>query len=80
MNVDYIIYVCIVLLIVCCMAWPLKKRNFFCLLGHHEWTCAANKGIKATNDQLGSWQGFKDYVKMYCKHCGKESKLNKRLN
>lgn len=49
-----------------------------CLFGIHEWTCKANEGIKPTEIKM-TIQGFKEYAKMYCKHCGKESKLNSRL-
>lgn len=50
------------------------------IFGLHEWTSKASEGIKPTEDQVKrGLSGFADYAKMYCKHCGKESKLNKRL-
>jgi hypothetical protein len=49
------------------------------IFGLHTWTCKAEEGINPTNQQLKSMKGFADYAKMYCKHCGKESKLNERL-
>lgn len=47
------------------------------LLGNHDWTCAAMEGIKATKEQLVDYEGFKAYATMYCKRCGKVSKLNR---
>ena len=48
-----------------------------CLLGMHEWTCNADQGIKATQEQLNNGiDGFYDYAKMFCKNCKVESKLN----
>jgi len=53
----------------------LKKIKVFfnCkVLGLHNWTCAADEGILATQEQLNSGlDGFWDYAKMYCKDCGK---------
>jgi len=47
------------------------------LFGLHEWTCAYNEGVKPTKEQLDKgFEGFKEYSKMYCSRCGKESKLN----
>jgi len=50
-----------------------------CLFGLHDWTNAALEGKKPTEEQLKSFAGFKDYSKMYCKHCKKESKLNNKI-
>ena len=36
----------------------------------HDWTCAADQGIKATPEQLKSINGFWDYATMYCNKCG----------
>ncbi len=56
----------------------LLKKIFICdIMGIHTWTCNAEKGIKATPEQLKSVEGFWDYAKMYCDCCGKHSKLNK---
>lgn len=56
------------------------------VMNYHEWTCKASEGIKPTEKQLAAGMtseqvlaGFKDYAKMYCKNCKKESKLNSRL-
>ena len=51
---------------------------FLCkLMGDHKWTCAAQEGIPATDAQLHAGvDGFKDYARMYCKRCGKESDLS----
>lgn len=56
------------------------------IFGMHEWTCNASEGIKPNEQQLKegmsaeqAMAGFKDYAKMYCKNCKKESKLNDRL-
>ena len=46
----------------------------------HNWTCRAMEGIDPTEEQIkGGAKGFAEYAKMYCKNCGKESKLNKKL-
>lgn len=54
-------------------------RSIACLFGFHEWTNAAQEGKKPTAQQVKSYAGFKEYAKMYCKHCKKESKLNNTL-
>lgn len=42
------------------------------LLGCHNWTCAAEQGIKPR------WgQSFWSYASMYCRHCGAGSEMNK---
>lgn len=52
---------------------------FLCLIGAHEWTCAAREGVKPTPAQLaGGMQGFRDYATMYCKHCLKVSDISTR--
>lgn len=49
------------------------------LMGNHNWTSAAEQGIKATQRQIdGGVDGFHDYAKMYCTDCGEMSKLNDR--
>ena len=54
-------------------------RRLLCLIGDHDWTCAAKEEIKPTPLQLKTGlEGIKDYVKMYCKRCGKQSKLNSK--
>ena len=59
----------------------MKKllQKLKCYFAGHKWTCLAQKGIKATDQQLKSYEGFKDYAKMFCDRCGHESKLNARL-
>jgi len=43
----------------------------------HDWTCAAAEGIPPTTKQVSDGlEGFWDYARMYCKRCGKGSKLN----
>jgi len=55
----------------------INKKWFMCLMGMHEWTCAAEQGIPPTKEQLIYLpEGFYDYATMYCKNCGKRSKLN----
>lgn len=44
--------------------------------GFNDWICAASEGVKPTKEQLKNVKGFKEYATMYCKRCGKESKLN----
>lgn len=47
-------------------------QKFKCWIGDHNWTCAAEQGIKPTPEQVnGGIDGFYDYAKMYCKQCGK---------
>jgi len=48
---------------------------FLCnILGDHDWTCAAEQGIKPTPLQVKNGiAGFKDYATTYCKRCGKVS-------
>lgn len=61
----------------------LKKINKFIdckILGLHNWTSAAEEGIKPTKEQLEyGTAGFFDYAKMYCKDCGHISKYSMRL-
>ncbi|CAG7581489.1 MAG: hypothetical protein SLAVMIC_00867 [uncultured marine phage] len=46
----------------------------------HNWTCKAQEGIDPTPEQVSRGKkGFIEYSKMYCKTCGKESKLNKEF-
>lgn len=50
-------------------------RKFMCFIGDHEWTSAVEQGIKPTAKQAKDGvDGFKDYAKLYCKHCPTESK------
>jgi len=49
------------------------------LFGLHDWTCAREQGIPATQDQIsGGVQGFTNYAKLYCKDCGTISRLSQR--
>jgi len=42
------------------------------IFNNHNWTCAAQEGIKPSEEQLQNGvDGFFDYAKMYCKDCGK---------
>lgn len=48
-----------------------------CFIMGHEWTSANKEGKKPTPEQLAKGiEGFKEYSKMYCGRCGKESELN----
>lgn len=53
----------------------LKKwlGRFWCLIGDHDWTSAAQESIPPTKEQAfaGFPDGFVDYAKMYCKRCSK---------
>jgi len=50
------------------------------ILGAHDWTSKAQEGIKPNHIELANpILGFKMYAQMYCKKCGKISKLNNRL-
>lgn len=52
-----------------------KLRKFFnCkIFGLHNWTCKASEEIDYSGESLY------EYAKMYCKDCGKVSKLSNRL-
>jgi hypothetical protein len=46
----------------------------------HKWTCAAEKGIKPTQEQLNSGLlGFYEYAKMYCERCGHVYETSNKL-
>ena len=47
------------------------------ILGNHVWTSKAMEDKPAP--KILDREGFKDYAKLYCKHCKYESKLNSRL-
>lgn len=49
-----------------------------CLIGDHDWTCAAAQGIKPSPAQTANLMGFYDYAKMYCSRCRRLSRLNRR--
>lgn len=55
------------------------SRWFSCrIIGAHEWTCHVEEGIRMTKEQVAAGEkGYWEYARMYCKHCGKMSKLNK---
>ena len=41
------------------------------VLQSHNWTSAAEEGLKPTQEQLAKGvDGFLEYAKMYCKDCG----------
>lgn len=43
-----------------------------CLIGDHDWTCAAEQGIPPTKEQAeGGLAGFYSYATGYCKRCKK---------
>ena len=48
------------------------RTQFMCSIGSHEWTCAAREGIKPDPEKIKAdpLGYFKEYAKMYCKHCG----------
>ena len=49
-------------------------------MGGHDWTNAAQEGIKATPEQIqAGYDGFMDYANMYCKKCGYEYDLVEKL-
>lgn len=61
-----------------------KWRYILCFMGAHDWTCKAMEGIPPDPIPKGesipdTMLRFKEYAKMYCKTCGKESKLNDRF-
>jgi len=59
-----------------------KIKIFFkcTIMKSHNWTSDAQEGFPPTKTQLaGGLNGFKDYATMYCKDCGKISKLSHRL-
>lgn len=59
------------------ISWLIKWLS--CMFGHHNWTCAASKGVKPTTEQLTTGlDGFWDYAKMYCDDCGIVSQLSLR--
>ena len=46
------------------------------IMGDHDWTCDSAEGIPPTDSQLDAGvDGFKDYARMYCKRCYKESEV-----
>jgi len=55
------------------MSFETVVGKFWCLLGDHDWTSAAEEGIPPTKEQTlaGFPDGFIDYAKMYCKRCPK---------
>jgi hypothetical protein len=53
-----------------------KLAKIACKFGRHDYTCAAEQGVEATDEQLeGGFEGFMDYAKMYCKRCGHITKF-----
>ena len=52
-----------------------------CMIGLHEWTSAAMEEIKPTQKQIDDGiEGFKDYSRMYCKHCDAEVRVKTQEN
>ena len=58
-----------------------KKIPWICsVMGGHDWTNAADQGINPSPEQLkNGFDGFMAYSNMYCKQCGYESDLVKKL-
>ena len=55
----------------------LEKFILCKIFNEHKWTSKSLIGIKPTKEELDSgYEGFKEYSKMYCSRCLKESKLN----
>jgi len=55
----------------------LIPNHLICAFNGHKWTSKANEGIKASKDEIEDGiTGFYRYARMYCKRCGKYSKLN----
>ena len=51
------------------------------ICGSHDWTSDALQDKPPTKEQVGAgMDGFWNYAKMYCKRCGKESELNKKID
>ena len=54
-------------------------KKIKCFFGMHDWTCAAEEGIKATPEQIANGvDGFFDYAKMFCKNCGTVAEISKQ--
>ena len=54
--------------------------KFLCMIGDHEWTGDALKGIPPSNwvvevAKTDPVEGFKQYSRMYCDRCGQRSNL-----
>lgn len=51
------------------------KRLLLCwALDAHDWTSAAEQGLRPTQNQLSMGQpGFWEYARMYCRRCGRIS-------
>lgn len=60
------------------MKW-LKCFMLCRVLGNHDWTSRAQQGIPPTREQLSTPDGFWDYAKMFCRRCGRVSRLNDRI-
>lgn len=52
-------------------------KFFLCtLFDDHDWTSKSMEGVQPTKEELDSGvEGFNNYAQMYCKRCGKKSKL-----
>ena len=47
--------------------------RLLCLIGDHDWTCAAEQGIPPTKAQTDAGMaGFYSYAAGYCKRCGRK--------
>ena len=57
--------------------YMVAARRMQCLVGGHDWTCAAREGIKPDPVKLKANPVgyFWEYAKMYCKRCGHVSTL-----
>ncbi len=54
-------------------------RRFLCLIGSHKWTSPAAEGANACeySEKYGPVLGLREYSRVYCRHCKKESELSK---
>lgn len=57
------------------------SRFYWCKIWKwHKWTCAAEKGIKPTQEQLNTGLlGLYEYAKMYCERCGHVYETSNKL-
>ena len=62
----------------------MKKwvRKLLCLIGDHDWTCAAGEGYPPsehikTRLKVDPAGAFYEYARMYCKACGHMYKGNR---
>lgn len=57
------------------MKFLRNLQRMRCFFIGHDYTCAKEKGINPTKEQLAKGvEGFFDYAKLLCKNCDYESK------